>query len=118
MGHNLQKMFAYQEIAGRAGKESVCHTAILKCDYGSQNYILNLTRSHGKYIGSSAQIDVKDGKNAYFGYCRKLDGPCRAVLSDWYHGNRDDLMFDERTLSMEASVQKGSSFMVCTARRR
>lgn len=53
----------------------------------------------------------------YFGYCRKLDGPCRAKLSDWYNGNENDKMFDERTLKMESSVQKDTGFMVCLADR-
>lgn len=113
MGSDLDKMFAYQQIMEKRGNASVCHTAILKCEYGSQPYVLNLSKSHGKYIGSHAQIDVKDGKNAYFGYCSKLKGPCQAVLSDWYNGNGEDLMFDEGTLMMEASVQKGIGFMVC-----
>ena len=117
MESNLHKMFAYQEIMEKRGKESVCHSAILKCEYGSQKCVLNLQKSHGKYIGSHAQIDVKDGKNAYFGYCTKLEGPCQAVLSDWYNGNEEDLMFDERTLTMEPSVQKDNGFMVCTASR-
>lgn len=91
---------------------------VLRCGYGSQNYVLNLSKSHGKYICSHAQIDVKDGKEAYFGYCSKLEGPCRAVLSDWYNGNGADLMYDENTLKMESSVQMGIGFMVCTAKRR
>lgn len=118
MENNLQKMFAYQQIMGKRGKASICHSAVLKCEYGSQKYVLNLQKSHGKYVGSHAQIDVKDGKKAYFGYCSKLEGPCKAVLSDWYNGNGADLMFDESTLMMEPSVQKGVGFMVCTARRR
>lgn len=118
MESNLDKMFAYQQIMGKTGNASICHSAVLNCEYGSQKYVLNLPKSHGKYIGSHAQIDVKDGKNAYFGYCSKLEGPCQAVLSDWYNGNGADLMFDESTLMMEPSVQKGIGFMVCTARRR
>lgn len=115
MVDNLQRMFAYQQIIEKAGKESICHSAILKCEYGSKECVLNLPKSHGKYVGNNAQIDVKDGKDAYFGYCSKLDGPCRAVLSDWFNGNRADLMFDESTLTMEASVQMGIGFMICTA---
>ena len=117
MASNLQQICAYQAIMRRNGGESLCHSAILKCEYGSRKYVLNLSESHGKYIGGNAQIDAKDGKNAYFGYCRKLDGPCRARLSDWYNPNRADLMFDERTMKMEPSVQKNAAFMVCTASR-
>lgn len=48
MENNLQKMFAYQEIMNKTGKESICHSAILKCEFGSQEYVLNLQKSHGK----------------------------------------------------------------------
>lgn len=118
MESNLQKMFAYQEIMGKSGKESICHSATLKCEFGSQKYVLNLQKSHGKYVGSHAQIDSKDGKSAYFGYCSKLEGPCQAILSDWYNGNKADLMFDEGTMKMEPSVQMGIGFMVCTATKK
>lgn len=118
MKSNMEKIAAYQAIMPKKQGESICHSAILECPFGSKKYVLNLTRSHGKYIGGNAQIDKKDGKNAYFGYCSKLDGPCRAKLSDWYNANTEDLMFDERTLKMEPSVQMGSGFMICTAVRR
>ncbi len=115
MSEDLQKMYAYQQIMRKYGGESICHSAILRCGYGSQEYVLNLTRSHGKYVGQNAQIDIKDGKEAYFGHCRKINGPCRAKLTDWYNGNENDRMFDERTMSMEASVQKDTGFMICLA---
>lgn len=115
MASNLQKIFAYQEIMQTRGGESICHSAILKCECGSKEYVLNLQKGHGKYVGSHTQIDVKDGKNAFFGYCRKLDGPCRARLSDWYGANMEDQMFDEGTLRMEASVQMDAGFIVCSA---
>lgn len=118
MESNLQKIYAYQQIMQKSGGESICHSATLRCEYGSQDYILNLQKSHGKYVGRNAQIDAKDGKNAYFGYCKKLEHTCQAVLSDWYNANKNDLMFDERTLKMEASVQKNAGFIVCTAERK
>ena len=118
MDNNLQRMFAYQEIMAQRGKESICHSAILRCEHGSERCVLNLPKSHGKYVGTHAQIDIKDGKNAFFGYCRKLEGPCQAELSDWFNGNEADRMFDESTLMMEASVQKDVGFMVCTAARK
>ena len=45
---NLKKMRAYQSIIPPAAEESICHTAILKCDFGSEEYVLNLQESHGK----------------------------------------------------------------------
>ena len=69
MENNLQRMFAYQEIMAQRGKESICHSAILRCEHGSERCVLNLPKSHGKYVGTHAQIDIKDGKNAFFGYC-------------------------------------------------
>lgn len=50
MESNIQRMFAYQEIMNRRGKESICHSAILKCEFGSQECILNLQKSHGKCL--------------------------------------------------------------------
>ena len=117
MKSNLAKIAAYQAIMPQKQEESICHSAVLECQYGSKKCVLNLVRSHGKYIGSHAQIDKKDGKNVNFGYCSRLDGPCRARLSDWYNANEEDLMFDERTLKMEPSVQMGSGFMVCSVMR-
>ncbi len=114
MKSNLEKIAAYQAIMPKKQGESICHSAVLECEYGSQTCVLNLERSHGRYIGNNAQIDKKDGKNVNFGYCSKLNEPCRARLSDWYHANEEDLMFDERTLKMEPSVQMDSGFMVCS----
>ncbi len=111
---DLQKIAAYQEISKKTGGESICHSAILKCQFGSMEYVLNLTSSHGKYIGDNAQIDARDGKEAFFGYCMKLRGPCKANLSDWFNANQEDLMFDEKYMKMEGSVQKDAGFMVCS----
>ena len=59
MENNLQRMFAYQEIMAQRGKESICHSAILRCEHGSERCVLNLPKSHGKYVGTHAQIDIK-----------------------------------------------------------
>lgn len=111
---NLKKMRAYQSIIPPAAEESICHTAILKCDFGSEEYVLNLQESHGKYAGDSAQIHVKDGKEAVFGYCNITGEVCCANLSDWFNGNMEDGIFDGKTLRYEAAVQKSSGFMACT----
>ena len=42
---NLQKMYAYQEVMRKKRGESICHSARLRCEYGSQEYILNLTKA-------------------------------------------------------------------------
>ena len=47
MENNLQRMFAYQEIMAQRGKESICHSAILRCEHGSERCVLNLPKSHG-----------------------------------------------------------------------
>ena len=46
MENNLQRMFAYQEIMAQRGKESICHSAILRCEHGSERCVLNLPKSH------------------------------------------------------------------------
>lgn len=113
MSEELRKMYAYQNIQQPKNEESICHSASIRCQYGRDSCILNLAMSHGKYVGNCAQIDIKDGKDLNFGYCNMIKGLCKASPSDWINGNKDDLMFDERTLSMQESVPLNTGFMWC-----
>ena len=115
MSDNIRAIYARQSIQTLKNGASICHSALLSCDHGNKTCILNLKSSHGKYVGNCAQIDAKDGKDATFGYCDILSGPCQGSQSDWYNENTGDVMFDENTLTMEASVPQNEAFRLCSA---
>lgn len=97
-------------------KEYVVRGALTKCSNGEKNTIVNLPTDHGQYLQGCPQINIQDSKIENiegFGLCRVTNKKCIPNLSPWLNGNKNKLIWDQKTLKMEATVTNLDSYCVC-----
>lgn len=87
---NLQKMYDYQEVAGKGYYDYVVRGAKVVCNYGSSSCVLNLINRNGIYTADEKQLitsnDYKSENVKGFGMCKKNKNnwcKCKPELREW-----------------------------------
>lgn len=109
----LQRAYKLQAKKGPNGNEYVVRGAEVFCGWGTKSCVLNLPIDHGVSTDDNRPLithkDCTSANISGFGTCRFSDEPCRPVLNKWEYSERNDKIFNRRTLENEYAVTRNST---------
>ncbi len=109
----LQRAYKLQAKKGPNGNEYVVRGAEVFCGWGTKSCVLNLPIDHGVSTDDNRPLithkDCTSANISGFGTCRFSDEPCRPVLNQWEYSERNDKIFNRRTLENEYAVTRNST---------